>query len=229
MYGDVEDIKRESGMSIDQHSFFSLCGDEARLLFLTRYESAPNVAGQAIEVSTNLAGIYECDNCNIRFTYPTVDPELLTTLYEDSDIDVWKGSSDICSRRGFNERIEAIKKFTQGASILDVGCYTGAFLNCFSKDWTKFGIEPSKKASEVASNKGINMLDKKLPLENENIQFDVIASLNVFEHMLVAMRTVLQKGYVDIMSFFNKEKYKTKPVHFLMHRDHMYVIARKIL
>ena len=121
-------------MIINKQPLCSLCGKEPRFLFSTRYERIPEIAGQSIEMNTNLSGIYQCDNCNIRFTYPTVNSALLTTLYEESDIDVWKESDDICFRRGFNERIEAIEKFIKGrkgASILDVGCYTGNFSKLF--------------------------------------------------------------------------------------------------
>ena len=47
------------------------------------------------------------------------------------------------------------------------------------------------------------------------------------KHILLTLRSLLQKLNIGIMLFFNKEKYSIKPVHFLTHRDHMYIIARK--
>ena len=65
-----------------------------------------------------------------------------------------------------------------------MGCFTGSFLNCFDSSWTKFGVEPSKKAALIASKNEIDILGKSVPLSSSAITFDVIVSLNVVEHII---------------------------------------------
>jgi len=66
--------------------------------------------------------------------------------------------------------------------ILDIGAGTGDFLSVAKNDgWEIIGIEPSDKAKEIASKKGVTFVANTSELENHS--FDVITMWHVLEHV----------------------------------------------
>jgi len=66
--------------------------------------------------------------------------------------------------------------------ILDIGAGTGDFLSVAKNDgWETIGIEPSDKAKEIASKKGVTFVANTSELENHS--FDVITMWHVLEHV----------------------------------------------
>jgi SAM-dependent methyltransferase len=87
-------------------------------------------------------------------------------------------------RWGF--RKEAISKYKQSGSLLDLGCSSGAFLEYMgSEAWKLFGIEMSDETAQAARDRtGAvvftgNILDAPFPRES----FDVITCFDVLEHL----------------------------------------------
>ena len=74
---------------------------------------------------------------------------------------------------------------TKSATILDVGCGTGVFLHALQKKgYHVMGVEPGKKAAELAASKGIVVRGSLEELAAESPHtFDAITLWHVLEHI----------------------------------------------
>jgi SAM-dependent methyltransferase len=76
-----------------------------------------------------------------------------------------------------------------GGNILDVGCGVGGFLDTFYARWTKFGVEPSDYAAEIARRKGITITDiNRLDFES----MDVVIFRGTLQHINKPMEVLAQ-------------------------------------
>jgi SAM-dependent methyltransferase len=128
--------------------------------------------------------LIRCDHCALRYRSPVWHEDDLTRLYECLPDNVWEGRDSEVERPYWLVIQELLSTFASGRSILDVGCYAGDFLNWLPEDWKKYGIEPGKKASNLAASRGITMIGRTAAdLEKEDRLFDVIVSFDVIEHL----------------------------------------------
>lgn len=92
------------------------------------------------------------------------------------------------------KKVKLINSFhTEEKSILDIGCGTGDFLEASKRNgWNVVGIEPNKKAKNIAVKKVNSTKVKASPFyknidsllkEKENQQFDIITMWHVLEHV----------------------------------------------
>lgn len=86
-------------------------------------------------------------------------------------------------RYSINKKVGLIKKLnTATGSLLDIGAGTGDFLKAAQdKGWNIFGIEPSEKAREIASEKNIQLKESIDEVLGE--KFDVVTLWHVLEHL----------------------------------------------
>ena len=137
-----------------------------------------------------------------------LDPEtdLLVTLPRPSDADLasYYESEDYIShtdsKRSLMDKVyQLIKSYSlkrklkminglmnHKGKILDIGCGTGDLLSVCEKDgWDIYGVEPSKKAADLARSKVASsgsIVSDLNGLEN-NVTFDVITMWHVLEHV----------------------------------------------
>ncbi len=73
----------------------------------------------------------------------------------------------------------------QEGSVLDIGCFDGAFLDRISSRWQKYGIEPHPQAAERASERGIRILAETFDeLDSAAApDFDLITAFDLVEHL----------------------------------------------
>ncbi|MFC1844171.1 class I SAM-dependent methyltransferase [Thermodesulfobacteriota bacterium] len=170
-------------MSIKQEPTCPVCLKLSKRLFPALYGPIPEVAGIFFKLDVK-PWIHECSDCGVRFTHPFVPQETLDSCYEKAGSFVWKDDPHNAKRRGFPSMVRVVEQEVLNKSILDVGCYTGAFLECFPESWLKYGIEPSKEAAELARSRNIEIISNyikqvKLPPN----KFGCVSALSVLEHI----------------------------------------------
>ena len=113
--------------------------------------------------------------------------------YEESYYDQYTTDQEGGHRQCLNSHIlDLIETRKRTGRILDVGMGLGFFLNDAQKrGWQIYGIEPSKKSSEMA----MELLGKKvftgtLKEYKENGNFDVITFINALDHSVEPWREI---------------------------------------
>ena len=89
----------------------------------------------------------------------------------------------IVKKRALQNKLNLITSLKKDANnILDIGAGTGDFLKYIkSENRSIFGLEPNKKARELASKKGINLEESIADFKGK--MFDVITMWHVLEHL----------------------------------------------
>jgi 2-polyprenyl-3-methyl-5-hydroxy-6-metoxy-1,4-benzoquinol methylase len=86
-------------------------------------------------------------------------------------------------RRNLRKKVRLINKYTtSNKTLLDIGAGTGSFLESAKYNgWETFGIEPNKKARDLAINKSLDLKANIDLLEKKS--FQVITLWHVLEHL----------------------------------------------
>lgn len=103
----------------------------------------------------------------------------------------------------------------QEASVLDIGCGTGSFLEVLKiKNWNTVGVEPNKKARILAEEKGIFCVEETSQIKNQT--FDCITMWHVLEHVIdiekqfLELKRLLKPNGVLIIAVPNFKSYDAK-------------------
>jgi len=86
-------------------------------------------------------------------------------------------------KRALNQKIQLLEKQQPNkGTLLDMGCGTGDFLQvAHQAGWQVQGIEPNKKARQIAASKGVTFLTGTPEAKDQ--QFDAITLWHVLEHL----------------------------------------------
>ena len=126
-----------------------------------------------------------CLNCGLLQLMDCIAPEILYQNY--FTISSWKNQPHV-------QRLIEITKQMTGLNpisrILEVGCNDGSFLTTLQEHGFKnlIGIEPTKDASGIATNKGLDIhnvffTEEKVKAIFEEKSFDVLVTRQVLEHI----------------------------------------------
>ncbi|MFH0989454.1 MAG: class I SAM-dependent methyltransferase [bacterium] len=76
-------------------------------------------------------------------------------------------------------------RLSKSSPVLDVGCGTGALLEMFSEQYTAYGTDTSPLAIEFCRKRGLAnaILGTLDDLPNPELRYDLIAALDVIEHL----------------------------------------------
>jgi 2-polyprenyl-3-methyl-5-hydroxy-6-metoxy-1,4-benzoquinol methylase len=158
--------------------------------------------------------IYVCERCGIGFVVDELLIKHLDFLYSSAPID--KEYQDNFDQRVINS-LNLLSFIPQKSGIrylLDVGCYTGSLLEAANSiGYRAYGIEPSKKAVELAKKDFSDSIAEgsySLAPDIFSRQFDVITAVDVLEHLrdpidfIVVMKKMLKRGgyFVLVMPDF---------------------------
>jgi len=130
-----------------------------------------------------------CNDCGLIWMNPSFNEDGLNRYYSDY----------IMKRRLNNEKkmvqrqeqykldVSFVQRYKFGGRMLDVGCNGGFYLDCFSDDFDKYGIDIDMSAIEFA-NQNYNELTGKvycIALEDfePDLEFDLITMRGVIEHV----------------------------------------------
>lgn len=86
----------------------------------------------------------------------------------------------------YQYRLAKIEKYEKGGKLLEIGCYTGAFLSMAKqRGWTCYGVEPSSVISDYAKNTyGIDIFPGFLSEAHFPADFfDAVVMFHVLEHL----------------------------------------------
>ena len=104
------------------------------------------------------------------------------------------------------------------ASILDIGCGAGDFLDfCKNKGWSVSGVEPTKKARDISESKLGIKISSSLSLEHfEDSSFEVVTMWHVLEHRfdiaktIAELKRIVKPGGLIIIALPNYHSYDAK-------------------
>ena len=161
-----------------------LCGNENFTHFLSARDHF---------LSRESFTIVQCHNCNLKFTNPRPDESVMPRYYESEEYishdtrqksllhSLYKFARNIAVRNKYN----IIRKYSNGFSLLDIGCGTGEVLNyCSKKNFQTTGIEPSEKARNfAATNYGLQIFDESHLDHLPDHSYHVITMWHVLEHV----------------------------------------------
>lgn len=157
-------------------------------------------------------------------TFPQPNMDELPEFYKSEDY-----ISHTDSSRSFFERIyQWVKTYmidkkikwiekegTKGKDLLDIGAGTGDFLfRAKSKGWNVKGTEPNIKARELASKKGVKLIEDSSGFSSAS--FDVITMWHVLEHVpnleeqIKELKRLLKKDGLLVIAVPNFKSYDAK-------------------
>lgn len=122
-----------------------------------------------------------CHQCFLMFRTPIFPEEEYVHLYEAGSHAVWRSRSH---RRDHQLAATALLESVSSGSVLDVGCFDGAFLRRIPQAFKRFGVEPGAAAAAAARSHDIAVLGKSLGDISANSGFDAIVAIDVIEHVL---------------------------------------------
>lgn len=147
-----------------------------------------------------------CESCGLGLTTKTPSQN-----YKHYHRDSQYFENESLFRDIFLKRLQIIEKFKKTGKVLEIGSSTGVMLELFQKKgWEVMGIEPSKKACEIANKRGIKTLNTNFESAALNNIYDVVILNHVLEHLdnpkliLKKCFQVLSKGglvFIDIPNF----------------------------
>lgn len=182
--------------------------------------------------------IFDCGNCGVQFVSPLPSLEELEQLHKPE-----RPSSLQNKRYGWltfhrqwrilNGLINENRK-----RVLDFGCGGGQFLdNASHSFWGKYGIDISKEARDVASQKGIITYATLEEADFKDNYFDVVVMFATIEHLpdpksvVVELHRVLKEGGLfavmtgDVTS--RKAKAKAEKWHMYCPPEHLFFFSAK--
>lgn len=142
--------------------------------------------------------IVQCKRCGLIYTDPRPDGGHILETYAAVEDPLY-----IEEREGrvltFEHHLKPLEQITgppAGRPLLDVGAYTGVFVDIAARHgWDAWGLEPSRWAVEQARARGLYMMPGTLETADlPQAHFDVVTMWDVIEH-LTDPRGALEQAY----------------------------------
>ncbi len=142
--------------------------------------------------------IVQCQRCGLVYTDPRPDGHDIVETYQAVEDPLY-----LEEREGrvltFEHHLKPLERITgppNGRPLLDVGCYTGVFVEIAARHgWDAWGLEPSHWAVEQARARGLHVVQGTLETaELPEGGFDVVTMWDVIEH-LTDPRRALQRSH----------------------------------
>jgi SAM-dependent methyltransferase len=175
-----------------KHVNCNICGrDDWQVRFAATTDDETQLQVEAFRCTCSGYGshqqIVQCRHCGHVYTNPRWTAEDLLGAYEAVEDETYV-LEQAGRRRTFQHHLLALEEITgpgKGRPLLDVGAYTGIFVEvAAARGWQAMGIEPSQWATDVALKQGLEVLQGTLDSPAlVGRRFDVITLWDVIEHM----------------------------------------------
>lgn len=128
------------------------------------------------------AFLVKCRDCGLIFGKKNPSVEELTAHY--TGYPRYQSLSPITEKR-YNELLDKLEPYRKTNNLIDLGCSNGLFLECAKKrGWNVYGTEYAQECIDYCAKNNITVFKSdKLPPEFYNLQFDVVTSFEVIEHI----------------------------------------------
>ncbi len=141
-------------------------------------------------VSNEVFDLHHNPEYDLLITFPKPSLETLPNYYESDNYISHTDRSRTLFERAYRliksiaikKKISLINKHANKGNLLDIGAGTGSFVHAAKKDgWQTIGLEPSEKAKQFASLKGLKFIDNlnDIPTKSQ----DIITMWHVLEHV----------------------------------------------
>ena len=140
--------------------------------------------------------IVQCQRCGLVYTDPRPDGHDIVETYQAVEDPLYMEE-----REGrvltFEHHLKPLERLTgppNGHPLLDVGCYTGVFVEIAARHgWEAWGVEPSRWAVEQAQARGLHIVQGTLETADlPEATFDVVTMWDVIEHVTDPRGTLQQ-------------------------------------
>jgi len=138
--------------------------------------------------------LLHCVRCQVIFADPFPTEVALQSLYETMEDSAYIEEDDM-RRRMAMESLSFIEQQHPKGRLLDVGCFSGIFLDVAKKrGWDVVGIEPSHWGRKIAQERfGLKVLEGTLEEASlEEASFDVVTMIDTIEHLRDPKKTLLE-------------------------------------
>jgi len=144
-------------------------------------------------LSKELFTLVKCNSCGFVFVNPKPENEQLHKYYDSPEYISHSGTKKGIVNFIYNKvrnfthkrKVNLVTEYSNGKSILDIGCGSGELLNLFKENkWETLGIEPNPKARDFAkSSYNIEVKDESAISDVPSKSKDVISMWHVLEHV----------------------------------------------
>ena len=173
-----------------EHVRCNLCGaDDAHVVF-------PSTLGQdsdwrAFRCTHSGYGahppIVKCQRCGLVYTDPRPEGHHILETYQavEDPLYVEEREGRVLTFEHHLKPLERLAGDPDGRPLLDVGAYTGVFLEIAAQHgWDAWGVEPSSWAVRKAQGRGLQMVEGTLQTADlPDAHFDVVTLWDVIEHV----------------------------------------------
>jgi 2-polyprenyl-3-methyl-5-hydroxy-6-metoxy-1,4-benzoquinol methylase len=140
--------------------------------------------------------IVQCRECGLVYTDPRPEGEDIVETYRavEDPLYVEERAGRVLT---FEHHLKPLERLTgppAGRPLLDVGCYTGVFVEIAGNHgWSAWGVEPSQWAVEQAQERGLRVVQGILDTAAlPEAGFDVVTMWDVIEHVVDPRNTIEQ-------------------------------------
>jgi 2-polyprenyl-3-methyl-5-hydroxy-6-metoxy-1,4-benzoquinol methylase len=159
--------------------------------------------------------IVQCRQCGLVYTNPRLENQELLDTYEavKDPLYVEEQEGRVLTFERHLKPLEQITGPPDGRPLLDVGCYTGVFVEIAANHgWDAWGVEPSRWAVEQARSQGLHVVQGTLSSPDlPPAHFDVLTLWDVIEHLtspreaLGQAQRLLKPGGLIVLQTLNIE------------------------